>query len=144
MIDRLNTNRRSFFKGLSGLAVSVVGYRSALRSKLRLGGPIFLKSDDPVELARAHRQLGYSAAYVPQVSLAETEKIKAIEKAFASENVVIAEVGQRGVFELGVARQRRRHAASIRKAGRGNASTRAGGAGCSLACEVQPAVRRKG
>lgn len=93
MIDRLNTNRRSFLTGLSGLAVSVVGYRSALRSKLRLGGPIFLKSDDPAELARAHRQLGYSAAYVPQVSLAETEKIKAIEKAFASENVVIAEVG---------------------------------------------------
>ncbi|HQR35913.1 MAG TPA: sugar phosphate isomerase/epimerase [Blastocatellia bacterium] len=61
--------------------------------KLRLGGPVFIKSDDPTELAHAHRQLGYNAAYVPQVHLAETEKIRAIEKAFAAENVVIAEVG---------------------------------------------------
>ena len=36
-------------------------------SPLRLGGPIFLKSDDPAELAQEHRRLGYRAAYVPKV-----------------------------------------------------------------------------
>jgi sugar phosphate isomerase/epimerase len=54
---------------------------------VRLGGPIFLKSDDPAELAREHRRLGYSAAYCPNGNPAE------IKKAFAKEDVVIAEVG---------------------------------------------------
>lgn len=60
---------------------------------VRLGGPIFLKSDDPVELAREHRRLGYSAAYCPNVKVEETDRVRAIEKAFAVENVAIAEVG---------------------------------------------------
>ncbi len=93
MINQHSINRRNFLAGLSGLAITAGGFRSAPRSKLRLGGPIFVKSDDPAELARTHRALGYNAAYVPQVSLAETEKIRAIEKAFANENVAIAEVG---------------------------------------------------
>ena len=54
---------------------------------VRLGGPIFLKSDDPSELAKEHRRLGYSAAYCPAGNPAE------IKKAFAAEGVVIAEVG---------------------------------------------------
>jgi sugar phosphate isomerase/epimerase len=54
---------------------------------VRLGGPIFLKSDDPAELAKEHRRLGYSAAYCPNGNPAE------IKKAFAKEDVVIAEVG---------------------------------------------------
>jgi sugar phosphate isomerase/epimerase len=60
---------------------------------VRLGGPIFLKSDDPAEQAREHRRLGYSAAYCPAVKTGETEKIRAIRDAFAAANVVIAEVG---------------------------------------------------
>ncbi|MBE7174743.1 MAG: sugar phosphate isomerase/epimerase [Williamsia sp.] len=60
---------------------------------LRLGGPIFLKSDDPEALAREHRRLQYSAAYVPPVDLKDTDKIKAIQKAFAAQNVILAEVG---------------------------------------------------
>src|SRR5947209_19222090 len=66
--------------------------RSAARP-VRLGGPIFLKSDDPVELAREHRRLGYSAAYCPAVKTSETGKIRAIRDAFAAANVAIAEVG---------------------------------------------------
>ena len=62
-------------------------------TKIRLGGPVFLKSDDPRELAREHRRLGYSAAYCPKADLKDTERIRAIEKAFAADNVVIAEVG---------------------------------------------------
>jgi sugar phosphate isomerase/epimerase len=60
---------------------------------VRLGGPIFLKSNDPRELAREHRRLGYSAAYCPSAQVSDTARIQAIEKAFAAENVVIAEVG---------------------------------------------------
>ena len=33
---------------------------------LRLGGPIFSSTDDPEEMARVHRQLGYRAAYCPR------------------------------------------------------------------------------
>ncbi len=62
-------------------------------NKVRLGGPIFLKSDDPAELAREHRRLGYSAAYCPNAEPDDTARTRAIEKAFAAENVVIAEVG---------------------------------------------------
>lgn len=93
MIEEPNTSRRSFLTGITGLAVSSALSVSAPRSRLRLGGPIFVKSDDPAELARAHRALGYNAAYVPAVKLSESDRIKAIEKAFAVENVVIAEVG---------------------------------------------------
>lgn len=89
--------RRHFLAGLRGLAVLAATTKLVCanppRSKLRLGGPIFLKSDDPVELARAHRALSYNAAYCPALKLNETEHIKAVERAFAAENVVIAEVG---------------------------------------------------
>src|SRR5579859_3904575 len=60
---------------------------------IRLGGPIFLKSSDPRELAREHRRLGYSAAYCPEAKVEDTALLGEIEKAFAAENVVIAEVG---------------------------------------------------
>jgi sugar phosphate isomerase/epimerase len=60
---------------------------------VRLGGPIFLKTDDPVALAKEHRRLGYSAAYCPAASVNDGDRIKAIRAAFAAENVVIAEVG---------------------------------------------------
>lgn len=60
---------------------------------MRLGGPIFLNSEDPRELAREHRRLGYSAAYCPKAKADDSDKVRAIEQAFAAENVVIAEVG---------------------------------------------------
>ena len=60
---------------------------------VRLGAPIFLKSDDPAELAREHQRLGYRAAYCPAVELRDRERIRAIEKAFGNAGVAIAEVG---------------------------------------------------
>ena len=60
---------------------------------VRLGGPVFTKSDDPVELAREHKRLGYSAAYCPKATVDDGDRVKAIVKAFAAENVVISEVG---------------------------------------------------
>jgi sugar phosphate isomerase/epimerase len=65
----------------------------AASTAIRFGGPIFLRSDDPGELAREHRRLGYSAAYCPNATVRDTDRVHAIEKAFAAQNVVIAEVG---------------------------------------------------
>src|SRR5690242_6054494 len=62
-------------------------------TRVSLGGPIFCRSDDPGALAREHGRLGYSAAYCPNVALTDTDRIRAIEKAFAAENVTIAEIG---------------------------------------------------
>ncbi len=67
--------------------------RLARARAVRLGGPIFLKSDDPVALAQEHRRLGYSAAYCPAASVNDRERIRAIRQAFHAEDVVIAEVG---------------------------------------------------
>ena len=85
------STRRSF---LAAGGVLVVGgaARGAGRA-VRLGGPIFLKSDDPRELAREHRRLGYSAAYCPESKVEDAARNGEIVKAFAAENVVIAEVG---------------------------------------------------
>lgn len=60
---------------------------------VRLGGPIFLKSDDPRELAREHRRLGYASAYCPAADVKDTARCRAIEAAFKAENVLLAEVG---------------------------------------------------
>jgi len=78
-----------------GFLTTSAGALMAASSSLpvRLGGPIFLKSEDPRELAREHRRLGYSAAYCPAATVENSALIAEIQKAFAAENVVIAEVG---------------------------------------------------
>jgi sugar phosphate isomerase/epimerase len=68
------------------LSAPLLAFGGAARP-IRMGGPIFLKTDDPVEMAKEHRRLGYTAAYCPNGDPA------AIRKAFAAEDVVIAEVG---------------------------------------------------
>src|SRR5882762_1452351 len=80
--------RRSLLASIGSLAFASPG-----ANKIRLGGPIFLKSDDPRELAREHRRLGYSAALCPRVKAEDAVRVRDIVKAFAAENVVIAEVG---------------------------------------------------
>ena len=93
------TTRRSFVT-LSAAAAALGPLRAArlpapsANSPVRLGGPIFLDSHDPAALAREHRRLGYSAAYCPEIAkLDDADLLRAIEKAFAGENVAIAEVG---------------------------------------------------
>jgi sugar phosphate isomerase/epimerase len=76
--------RRSALGMLAAMPLRAAG------TKVRLGGPVFLKSTDPAELAREHRRLGYSAAYCPNTTIAEATRV---ERAFAAEKVVIAEVG---------------------------------------------------
>lgn len=87
-------SRRRFLQSAGGLASMALlpSFRIAARL-LYLGGPIFLKSEDPVELAKEHRRLGYSAAYVPKVELKDSARITALRKAFAEQNVIISEVG---------------------------------------------------
>ena len=86
--------RRDLLKLSSSLAIaSTKAPAFASAGALLIGGPVFLKSDDPAELAREHRRLGYSAAYCPQVKVGDKERLRAIESAFAKEKVVIAEVG---------------------------------------------------
>ena len=60
---------------------------------IRFGGPVFLKSEDPRELAREHRRLGYSAAYCPNAAVNDAGRIRSIRDAFSAADVVIAEVG---------------------------------------------------
>ena len=93
-------SRRTFL-GRTGAAAAtslvvpaVLGAANAASSRpLRLGGPIFLNSDDPGEMAREHRRLGYRAAYAPKVELKDKERIKAIIREFAAQDVALAEVG---------------------------------------------------
>ena len=99
-------SRRTFLRSCSEnvAAAAVLGASFALpinvRAKsskcfpIRLGGPSFAETQDPEELARAHRKLGYSAAYCPNVSLNDSAKIRAYAEAFARNDVVIAEVGR--------------------------------------------------
>ena len=86
--------RRAFLGAAAAAPLLTTGTtRAAAGRPIRLGGPIFLKSEDPVALAREHRRLGYSAAYCPAADVSDTARTTAIRQAFAAENVAIAEVG---------------------------------------------------
>jgi sugar phosphate isomerase/epimerase len=60
---------------------------------VRLGGPVYVESDDPAVLARAHRDLGYRAAYAPKITISDTDRIKATIREYAALDLAIAEVG---------------------------------------------------
>jgi sugar phosphate isomerase/epimerase len=104
---RLHTsNRRAFLRGSFALAATAAVLEPGLAlfsralaaeaklQPIRLGGPSFAKTEDPEELALAHRKLGYRAAYCPGVALKDTDRIKALSEAFGRQDVVIAEVGR--------------------------------------------------
>jgi len=58
---------------------------------MRLGAPVFIKTDDPDELARHHVEKGYRAAYCRLGRDADAATIAAWREAFAKHDVVIAE-----------------------------------------------------
>ena len=61
---------------------------------MRLGGPVFVDSSDPEVIVRAHRDLGYRAAYTPKgLRAGESDRITAVREAFAKYDVMIAETG---------------------------------------------------
>jgi sugar phosphate isomerase/epimerase len=93
---RNQISRRTFLAQTGAAAATTAFSRPAAAATgrpLRLGGPIFLNSDDPGEQAREHRRLGYRAAYAPKVELKDKDRIKAIIKEFAAQDVALAEVG---------------------------------------------------
>jgi hypothetical protein len=87
-------SRRAFLAG-AGSAAAAIPCKAWPRDKaMRLGGPVFVKSDDPAVLAKAHRDLGYRAAYAPgDLSVTDKDRIAGWVKEFARQDVVIAEVG---------------------------------------------------
>jgi len=50
---------------------------------------MFDAPDDPEGLAKAHRDLGYRAAYCPKVELDDKDRIRDITQAFAKHDVQI-------------------------------------------------------
>ena len=71
---------------------------------MRLGGPfaaeVFAEeTDDPAALAKGHRAKGYGAAFCPEISLKDPGHIRAVETAFAAEDVLIAELHGLTSFE---------------------------------------------
>lgn len=62
---------------------------------VRLGGHgLPVGSDDPYAFARAHVDFGYGAAYVPAtLTVNDTVALADFEKAFAAEDVMLAEIG---------------------------------------------------
>ena len=89
----IGLSRRTFLGAVAAAPLIATAATGAAPTPVRLGGPIFLKSDDPVALAKEHRRLGYSAAYCPAASPTDGDRVRAIREAFKAENVVIAEVG---------------------------------------------------
>ena len=99
-MNRSWISRRTFLQNAGRAAVVSAAYAARPAAgaatpspSMRLGGPIFVTSEDPGELARAHRALGYRAAYAPNVSLKDKDRIRAIVKEFAAQDVILAEVG---------------------------------------------------
>jgi sugar phosphate isomerase/epimerase len=95
--DRLRPSRRAMLAAACGTPLVAAAQTPprpvATPRAVRLGGPIFLKSDDPAALAREHRTLGYGAAYCPTATVEDGDRVRAIREAFAAAGVVIAEVG---------------------------------------------------
>ncbi len=87
------SSRRDVLSAFGAASASAL-LRGGTPKPIRLGGEVFVKTDDPRELAREYRRLGYSAARCPKgVKVQDTARVREIEKAFAAENVVIAEIG---------------------------------------------------
>lgn len=108
---RGSTTRRGFLKASTATATAAAvslggrfqgdtavqagpGGTGGAKHPIRLGAPVFKAPQDPGELARAHREAGYRAAYCPPVGLDDTERIREIREAFQQNDLVIAEVGR--------------------------------------------------
>jgi sugar phosphate isomerase/epimerase len=104
-MEKKGTSRRSFLKGtliapITDRLLAVPGSgqtgtaKPAPGKSIRLGGPIFMRTEDPEELAVAHTKLGYRAAYCPNADIKDGVRINALAAAFKKHDVVIAEVGR--------------------------------------------------
>lgn len=99
-------SRRSFLRqtawGLAAAGIPLQGSHAAEATPavternpdIFLGGPLGDAPSDPEESARAHRRLGYRAAYCPTIPLDDQARIDATREAFERHGVVLAEVGR--------------------------------------------------
>ena len=60
---------------------------------MRLGASLNIEDADPVAIARAYFEAGFSAAICPSVTLDQPDRIEEIRKAFAEYDVMLAEIG---------------------------------------------------
>lgn len=62
---------------------------------MRLGAPVFVKTSSVDDVIKAHKDLGYRAAYCPGMVLGNVSdaQIEAVRKEFEKADIVIAEVG---------------------------------------------------
>jgi sugar phosphate isomerase/epimerase len=92
-------SRRSFLakSAAAAFTAAVTTYRQAVaargETRLRLGGPVFDKTDSPQEWIVALQKLGYRAAYCPLSPNAPDDTVAAYEKAARAADILIAEVG---------------------------------------------------
>ena len=98
---------------------------------IRLGGHgvIADPEGDPDELAAAHVAFGYAAAYCPPVAVTDTDRLRAIERAFARSDVSIAEIG---IWRNVTALEPEARAANLRRAIDCLAIADEVGAGCAV------------
>ncbi|WP_276371602.1 hypothetical protein [Chryseolinea sp. H1M3-3] len=91
-------NRRTFVR-TTFQTTSLVAAASALSGMIadtptvRLGGPLFERTDDPDSWIAAVKRLGYRAAYCPLKLDAAADVVQAYASAARKADIVIAEVG---------------------------------------------------
>ena len=67
---------------------------AGVKKPVRIGAPTFFSEDDPQAWARNAREQRYRAVYSPNVSLNDTDRVKAFREAAEQNDLVIAEVGR--------------------------------------------------
>jgi sugar phosphate isomerase/epimerase len=61
---------------------------------MRLGGPVFVKDNEPENFVLAHVKKGYGAALCPEgLKAGMSDEIRQYREAFKKHDVVLAEVG---------------------------------------------------
>lgn len=97
MGNTFKMNRRNFIQSSSLILISTLAMShisaSGIKSKLRLGGPIFKKYQGPEEWARTVKAYGYAAAYCPLGLDSSLDDISKYEQQAKKFDIIIAEVG---------------------------------------------------
>jgi sugar phosphate isomerase/epimerase len=95
--ERSVSRRRLLEGAMAGAAVGALygvgSVRGGQGHRLRLGGPVFERYQDPDGWVRAVKELGYSAANCPVGAKASDDVVKAYERAAGKAGIIIAEVG---------------------------------------------------
>ncbi len=93
-------NRRHFNRITAGSTLGLAMLPGILKSsgsmktkKIRFGGPVFEKYNDPEEWIRAVKNKGYRAAYCPVQPGVHSDRVKAYREAAEKADIKISEVG---------------------------------------------------